>query len=528
MLDFTALMGAFHIIGSSSQSWIWIVPGLIVGLVFSAIPGVTISMAMAIVLPLSIYMDFFPAIVFLTSVYTGGVFGGSVPAILMNIPGSPSSYATTFDGYQMTLKGQHNEALGYALFSSTFCCMLGYLVLLFMIQPMAFIVIRIGPLEMFGVALWGLILLGSLGSEYVTRGILAAIVGILFGTVGMNTAGYIRGTMGIPYLLNGISPIPAMIGLLAAGQLLTLATKDYIVDSGGTSRSVSFRGILKGCLGTFKYPTVLLRGTFVGIAMGIVPGVGSAISNLISYAITKRFSKDSETFGTGNPKGVIGAESAVASGEGGSMATMLALGIPGHGAVAVLLAAFMMHNVVAGPSLIREHKDMVYAIILNNMLQAFVLLGVGLAFIYVASNVVRVRTRFIVPVVLVLATMGTFSIDGTIGGPITLFVFAIIGVGMVRYKYPVSAAVVGLLLGRTLETNAVLSYQISGGSLAYFVHRPGAIAIFGVMVLSLAITAWSKARRDKPITEISGNSSTMQQEQAMSKVPITKSEVTVR
>jgi putative tricarboxylic transport membrane protein len=527
MLDLTALMGAFHIIGSSSQSWMWIVPGLIVGLVFSAIPGVTISMAMAIVLPLSIYMDFFPAIVFLTSVYTGGVFGGSVPAILMNIPGSPSSYATTFDGYQMTLKGQHNEALGYALFSSTFCCMLGYLVLLFMIQPMAFIVIRIGPLEMFAVALWGLVLLGSLGSEYVTRGILAAIFGILLGTVGMNTAGYIRGTMGIPYLLNGISPIPAMIGLLAAGQLLTLATKDYIVD-GGTSRSVSFRGILKGCFGTFKYPTVLLRGTFIGIVMGIVPGVGSAISNLISYAITKKFSKDRETFGTGNPKGVIGAEAAVASGEGGSMATMLALGIPGHGAVAVLLAAFMMHNVVAGPSLIREHKDMVYAIILNNMLQAFVLLGVGLAFIYVASNVVRVRTRFIVPVVLVLATMGTFSIDGTIGGPITLFVFAIVGVGMVRYNYPVSAAVVGLLLGRTLETNAVLSYQISGGSLSYFVHRPAALAIFGVMLLSLAITAWSKTRRDKPITEIAGFVSMTQQEPAMPKAPITKSEVTVR
>ena len=496
MLDFTALMGAFHIIGASSQSWIWIIPGLIVGLVFSAIPGVTISMAMAIVLPLSIYMNFFPAIVFLTSVYTGGVFGGSVPAILMNIPGSPSSYATTFDGYPMTQKGQHNEALGYALFSSTFCCLLGYLVLLVMIQPMAYVVIRIGPLEMFAIALWGLALLGSLGGESLTRGILAAIIGILLGTIGMNTAGYIRGTMGIPSLLNGVSPIPAMIGLLAAGQLLTLATKDYIVD-GGSAPGVSFRRIMAGCFGTFKYPIVLLRGTFIGILLGIVPGVGSAISNLISYALTKRFSKDGATFGTGNPKGVIGAEAAVASGEGGSMATMLALGIPGHGAVAVLLAAFMMHNVVAGPSLIREHKDVVYAIILNNMLQAVVLLGVGVGFIYVASNVVRVRTRYIVPAVLVLATMGTFSIGGTISGPITLFVFAIVGVAMVRYKYPVAAAVVGLLLGRTLETNAILSYQISGGSLSYFLHQPAAIVILAVMVLSLSLSAWSKLRRAK-------------------------------
>ena len=165
---------------------------------------------------------------------------------------------------------------------------------------------------------------------------------------------------------------------------------------------------------------------------------------------------------------MIGAEAAVASGEGGSMATMLALGIPGHGAVAVLLAAFTMHNVVAGPSLIRQHKDMVYAIILNNMIQAVALLGVGVLFIYAASNVVRVRSRFILPVILVISVMGTFSIDGTIAGPITLVVFTLIGTLMVRYKYPVSATVVGLLLGRIMETESVLSYQISGGNLSLF------------------------------------------------------------
>lgn len=499
MLDFSALLAAFHLIGTSAQAWIWIVPGLFVGLAFSAVPGVSISMALAIVLPLSVYMSFIPAIVFLTSVYTGGVFGGSVPAILMNIPGSPSSYATTFDGYPMTLKGQQSEALGYALFSSTFCCMLGYLVLLFLIEPMAGVVIKIGPLEMFAVALWGLALLGTLGSEYVSRGVLAAAFGILLGTIGMNTAGFVRGTLGIPYLLDGVSPIPAMIGLLAAGQLLTLVTKDYIVDA-GSARKVSLRRILVGCWGVFQYPIVLLRGTLIGLVMGIVPGTGSAVANLIAYAETKRTAKDSATFGQGNPKGVIGAEAAVASGEGGSMATMLTLGIPGHGAVAVLLAAFMMHNVVAGPSFIREHKPIVYAIIINNILESIVLLGVGLLFIYAASHVVRLRTRYIVPVVLMLAVMGTYSIDGSISGPITLFVFTIIGAVMVRYKYPLAATVVGLLLGRMLETQAIMSYQLSGGSPAYILQRPGAIAILAVMALSIGGSAWSKRRRKRADT----------------------------
>jgi putative tricarboxylic transport membrane protein len=194
---------------------------------------------------------------------------------------------------------------------------------------------------------------------------------------------------------------------------------------------------------------------------------------------------------------VIGAEAAVASGEGGSMATMLTLGIPGHGAVAVLLAAFMMHNVVAGPSLIRQHKPVVYAIIINNILESIVLLGVGLVFIYAASHVVRLRTRYIVPVVLILAIMGTYSMDGTISGPITLFVFTIIGAVMVRYKYPVAATVVGLLLGRMLETQAIMSYELSGGSPAYILQRPAAIGILAVMALSIGASSWSKHRRKR-------------------------------
>ena len=493
MIDLDAMVGAFGIMASSVGSWGWIVPGLIVGLIFSAIPGVSITMAMAIVLPLSLYMDFFPAVVFLTSVYTGAGFGGSVPAILMNIPGSPSSYATTFDGYAMSKKGEHNEALGYALFASTLCGILGYVLLLLVVEPLADIVLRIGPIEMFAVAVWGMLLLGSLGSKYVTRGLLAGAFGVLLGTVGMNTAGFIRGTMGMPHLLDGVSPVPAMIGLLAAGQLLTLAGKDYILDA-ESARTVSLRRILDGCWKTFRYPGVLLRGSVIGIIIGAVPGVGSSIGNLIAYAETKRTAKDRDTFGKGNPKGVIAAESAVASAEGGSMATMLALGIPGGGATAILLAAFMMHNIVAGPSFIQNQKDMVYAIILNNIVQAVVLLAVGIAFIYVASNVVRVRTRYILPAILVIATMGTYAVEGSVSGPITLFVFSLIGFALVKYEYPVAAVVVGLLLGRMLETEFLRSYQLSGGDPLYVLERPGAMALIAVMLFSFAMTAWSKRR----------------------------------
>ncbi|HEX5934911.1 MAG TPA: tripartite tricarboxylate transporter permease [Pseudorhizobium sp.] len=494
MIDMDAFMGALGLMATSAGSWGWIVPGLIIGLVFSAIPGISITMAMAIVLPMSLYMDFFSAVVFLTSVYTGAGFGGSVPAILMNIPGSPSSFATTFDGYAMSKKGEHNEALGYALFASTLCGIFGYVLLLFVVEPLADIVLKIGPLEMFAVALWGMLLLGSLGSTYISRGLLAAAFGVLLGTVGMNTAGFIRGTMGLPTLLDGIQPVPAMIGLLAAGQLLSLAGKDYILEAEG-ARSVSVKRILLGCWYTFRYPGVLLRGSVIGIVIGAVPGVGSSVGNLIAYAEAKRTDKDSSSFGKGNPKGVIAAESAVASAEGGSMATMLALGIPGGGATAILLAAFMMHNIVPGPTFIETQKDMVYAIILNNIVQAIVLLVVGIGFIYVAANVVRVRTRYVLPAILVVATMGTYAVNGSIAGPITFFVFACIGFALVRYEYPVAATVVGLLLGRMLETEFLRSYQLTGGRPAYILDHPAAVAILVLMMLSMGMTAWGKRKQ---------------------------------
>jgi putative tricarboxylic transport membrane protein len=493
VIDGAALAGAVALLTSSWQAWIWVIPGLLIGLFFGAMPGVSVSMAMALVLPPTLYMDFLPAIIFLTSVYTGAGFGGSVPAVLMNIPGTSSAVATTFDGYPMARQGRHNEALGLALFASCLGVLFSYAILFVLISPMADAVLRIGPVEMLVVAVWGMLLLGSLGSRYLTRGLMAAAFGVLLGTVGMNTAGYMRGTMGVPWLLDGIPVIPAMMGLLAASQLLNLVNARYLVEA-EEDRRISARRIVAGCALTLRHPGVLLRGSVIGAIIGAIPGVGSSISNLLSYAETKRTDPEPDSFGQGNPKGVIAAEAANSSSEGGSMATMLALGIPGGGATAILLAAFAMHNIVGGPSFIDQNKHVVYAIILSNFAQAVLLLLVGFGFIFVASSIVRVPLRLLVPAVLLVAAMGSYAIDGTTSGPITLFVFAVIGWGMSRYEYPVAAVVVGLLLGRMLETQALRSYQLSIGHPFYFLERPVALVLLALMVGSLGLTAWQRAR----------------------------------
>lgn len=494
MLDFEALSGALTLLSSSWSAWIWVIPGLAVGLVFGAMPGISITMAMAIFLPMTLYMEFLPAIIFLTAIYTGAGFGGSVPAVLMNIPGTSSALATTFDGYPMARSGRHNEALGLALASSVIGTLSSYVLLLLIIEPVSRVVLRLGPLELFVVAIWGMLLLGSLAGDNMARGLLAGVFGVLLGTVGMNTAGFVRGTMGVPWLLDGVPTIPAMMGLLAASQLLGLINTRYLIEDEG-SRGISFARIVGGVVEAFRYPVIILRGSVIGVLVGAVPGVGSSISNLISYSEARRNAPDPETFGQGNPRGVIAAESANSSSEGGAMATMLALGIPGGGATAILLAAFAMHNVVGGPRFISESRDIVYAIILSNFAQAVLLLGVGLGFVYLAGYIVRVPLRFLIPSVLVVSMFGAYAITGSQAGPITLFVFSLLGWAMVRYDYPVAASVVGLLLGGLLEGNLLRTWQISGGRMSYALERPGALALMAVLVLSLLLTALAKRRR---------------------------------
>ena len=199
---------------SSGAPWLIVIPGILIGLIFGAIPGLQISMAMAIFLPITLYMDFMQAMLFLTAIFTGGGFGGSIPAILMNIPGTSSALATAFDGYPMAQKGEHNVALGIALGASCFGVIIGYTILLLLISPISQIVLKVGPAEMAVVILWGITLIGSLSSGSVLKGMISGLVGLLIGTIGYSEAGVTRGTFGSPYLLDGVPVIPAMIACL--------------------------------------------------------------------------------------------------------------------------------------------------------------------------------------------------------------------------------------------------------------------------------------------------------------------------
>lgn len=484
MVDLNALAAGFNLLFSDFTPWLIVIPGILIGLTFGAIPGLQISMAMAIFLPMTLYMDFMQAMLFLTAIFTGGSFGGSIPAILMNIPGTSSAISTTFDGYPMARQGKHNMALGIALGASCVGVIIGYTILLLLIGVISEVVLKIGPAEMSVLILWGITLIASLSGNNPVKGIIAGFVGLLLGTVGFSEAGNTRGTLGLDSLLDGVPVIPAMMGMFAAAELFRLVNTSYLVED-DRARKVNVAEILAGFRSTFRFPGVIGRGSMIGVLVGSIPGVGSSIANLLSYVETKRRSKHPESFGTGNPAGVVASESANSTSEAGSLATLLALGIPGGGATAVMLAAFTMHNITGGPVFIREQADVVYAIILANFGQAFLLIGLGLVFIPVLANVVKVPMRYLIPSVLALSIFGAYGLTGTLAGPITLMIFSLLGWLFKRYDYSIPACVIGLLLGGMADEMMIYTHQISGGQWSYLFQRPIAMAFLLLLVISL-------------------------------------------
>jgi putative tricarboxylic transport membrane protein len=384
----------------------------------------------------------------------------------------------------MSRKGEHNAALGIALGASCIGVIAGYALLFVLIGPISELVLRVGPAEMTAVIFWGITLIGALSSGSLLKGIISGLLGILVGTIGYGEAGVARGTFGSVYLLDGVPVIPAMIGMFAASELFRHVKSGYLVED-DRKRTVSARKIFAGFLKSFTYPVVLLRGSLIGVFIGAVPGVGSSVSNLVSYMVTKRRDKNPESFGEGNPSGVVASEAANSTSEAGSMATLLALGIPGGGATAVMLGAFAMHNITGGPQFIREETDVVYAIIIANFGQAFLLIALGLICIPLLANVIKVPMSYLVPSVLAMAVFGAFGLTGDLSGPVTVLIFSLIGWIFKRYGYSVPAAVIGLLLGGMAEDSVIYSYQISGGQWSYLLERPITLIILALLAISL-------------------------------------------
>jgi putative tricarboxylic transport membrane protein len=460
------------------------VAGMLWGVIIAAIPGLPAGLGLALLVPFTFKMPLMPAILLLTSAYTGGAFGGAISAILINVPGSPAAIATPLDGYPMTQKGQPNEALGISLAASAIGGLFGILVLLLVMKPLSVLALAFGPPEMFMVAVFALTIIASLHESRFEKGMLAGLFGIMLGTMGMSSTGTVRNGFDILYLMEGMPVIPVLVGVFGFSELFSLMEKKYIIG-GEVIVKRNMRKILEGFRMTLRYPVTLFRSSIIGVVIGALPAAGAAVAAVVSYTYAKRFSRHPETFGTGNPEGVVAAESADNASEGGALATMLALGVPGGQATAILIGAFMLQGVIPGPRLFFSRMDFVYGLIIAQFIEEIILIGVGLIVAYYLASVIEIPTRILVPLVAVFCTLGSLVLRNTIFDAYIMLFFGLLGWIMRKHGYPVVAVVLGIILGPIADGELIRTYQRFGGDLTVFFTRPISLVLVLLTILGL-------------------------------------------
>jgi putative tricarboxylic transport membrane protein len=471
-----------------------IILGLAVGVIFGAIPGLTGGMGIAIFTPLTFKLPLMPSLVFLTSIYTGGCFGGAISAILINTPGSPASVSTPLDGYPMACHGLANEALGISIAASGIGGFISMVFLLLAMKPLANLALRFGPPEMFMVAVFGLTIISSIQEGGFAKGMLAGLFGMMLGTMGMSSTGAIRGGFNIMYLLDGIPVIPALIGLFAFSELFFLMEKEYITETGEIVRR-DLKRMLRGFRMTLCYPINIIRSSIIGIIIGAMPAAGAAVANIVSYNEAKRWSRHPETFGQGDPEGVVAAESANNASEGGALATMLALGIPGGQATAVLIGAFMLQGLLPGPRLFLKHMNVIYGLIGAGLVEEIFLLLVGIVIAYYFAGIIAVPTRVLIPTIVMFCAVGSFALRNTMFDAYLMFVFGLLGWIMRKHQYPVIAVVLGIILGPIADAELIRTYQLSAGDLTIFFTRPISLVLMILSVFAVAFPYLARRRK---------------------------------
>ncbi|MDL2209673.1 tripartite tricarboxylate transporter permease [Desulfovibrio sp. OttesenSCG-928-O18] len=457
--------------------------GVTFGLILGALPGLTGSMGIALMLPFTYNMDPLPALVFLLAIYSGGLFGGAITAVLINTPGSPANIATVLDGYPMTMKGQSEEALGLALYSSVLGGIIGCMFLVMVMEPLANLSLEFGPSEMFMVAIFGLSVVGSL-SNNILKSVFAGLVGILLGTIGMSPGGAVRGTLGTYYLLDGVPLIPALIGFLAIPELFNLAARSFVVETKDSTFNAG--RILRSAWTVVTRPVQVFLCSAIGVLVGVMPAAGATVASLLSYNQAKQWSRKYDQFGTGIPEGIIASECANNASEGGALATMLVLGIPGSASTAMLLGAVMIQGWIPGPRLFLDNKEVIYASISSLFLQQFVMFIMGTILCVFAARIIKVPTRYLLPCIMLFTILGAYSSRNAVFDAGLMLTFGIVGWFLKRNDFPIMPLVLGIILGPIADRELLRVTQIYGDNMTQIFERPITLGLFILSVLSIA------------------------------------------
>ncbi len=479
------LIGLLKAAGSlmGLQPFLLITAGIIVGILAGAMPGVSPSMGVALMVPFTYAMDPSLALVYLAAIYLAANYGGSITAVTINTPGTPSAAVTAFDGYPLARKGRAGEALGVSLVASCVGGAVGIIVLILFSGPLAKVALKFWPAEYFSLAVLGLSTIASMGGQNALKSAISAVLGLLICTIGMDPVlGVSRFTFGNVNLFDGFEFIPMLIGLLALSEVFTEVEKfNFAAESVAGSAKAKWPS-----LGYYwKLRMSMLRASLIGTIVGIFPGAGATIATFISYDVEKRVSRTPEEFGEGMPEGVAAAEGANSASVGGALVPMLTLGIPGSATAAVLMGALMIHNLQPGPELFVKSPEIVYTLFASLLIANIVLLILGLAGSRLWINVTRVRKEILFPLIFAFAMIGSYAVNSSMWDVMVCLGFGILGYILKRYGYPLPPLVLGVVLGEMAEVNLRRAVMMAGPTAIF--QRPGSVALLVIAALSFAI-----------------------------------------
>jgi putative tricarboxylic transport membrane protein len=457
--------------------------GCLVGTVIGVLPGLGPTGTIAILLPVVFSMPSTSAMIMLAGVYYGAMYGGSTTSILVNIPGESASVVTTLDGHKMALQGRAGSALAVSAIGSFIAGTFSVIVLTFIGEPVARVSIRFGPAEFFSLMVFGLATVASLTGKSLVRAVMSTIFGLMMATVGIDlVSGAPRYTFGIAYMLDGIDFVVVAIGMFAISEVIITAEELRTGDRGQIIKAKSLWITFKEFTYSFW---AIVRGTLIGFFVGILPGAGATLSSFLAYDIEKRVSKHPERFGEGDIRGVASPESANNAAAGGALLPLLTLGIPGGGATAVMLGAFMMLDITPGPLLFQKHPELVWGLIGSMYLGNLLLLVLNWPLVNIFARIMAVPARFLMPIVLVISSLGVWSLSYSTVDLTSMGVFGVIGYYMRKHHYPLAPVLLGLILGGRMEQAFRQALIISRGSYAIFVQRPISVCLLIGAVLFL-------------------------------------------
>ncbi len=468
--------------------------GTLLGLVFGAIPGLTFTVALALALPVSFSLETVPAIGLLLGTYIGGMTGGSVSAILLGIPGTPSAAASVLDGHPMTKKGLASLALGTAVIVSVFGGIFSLIVMVVSVDLVSRVAIGFGPAEIFALVLFGFSTICGLCGKSLLKGLISGVLGLMIMTIGLDAIeGVPRLTFGSVNMLQGVNLLVAMIGLFAVPFIIE-AFSEKPRNRNAPRPMANVRAKLPSFGLLLRNLWLMIRCSVIGTGIGAIPGTGGAIAAFLAYDHAKRFSRTPEQFGKGNIEGVIAPETANNAVTGGTLIPLLSLGIPGDPATAIVLAGLMIHGIVPGPALFMNNASEVYGMYVAVVLAYLWVLALQLLGIRVFIHVLKVPRELLSVVVLVLCTIGAYSIRNS---AFDIYSMALIGVAayvLVAIRVPITPIILGMVLGPTLENEFRTAMMLSESKMDIFYTSPTALGFIGLAALVIILQGISELK----------------------------------